>query len=116
MTYILSLSLSLSLYFFLLLLYYYNDLYSLLSLSLSPSIFVSSYFSQIGFDSVFFARNDYADKALRLNTSQMEMIWEGSQSLGNVADIFTGVLYHHYVPPPGFCFDSFCSDPPIMVT
>ena len=65
---------------------------------------------------MFFARNDYADKALRLNTSQMEMIWEGSQSLGNVADIFTGVLYHHYVPPPGFCFDSFCSDPPIMVT
>lgn len=64
---------------------------------------------------MFFARNDYADKARRLNTSEMEMIWKSSQSLGDIADIFTGVLYHHYVPPPGFCFDSFCSDPPFQV-
>uniref|UniRef100_A0A1X7VI80 alpha-mannosidase n=1 Tax=Amphimedon queenslandica TaxID=400682 RepID=A0A1X7VI80_AMPQE len=76
--------------------------------------FQATAFSLIGFDSMFFARNDYADKARRLNTSEMEMIWKSSQSLGDIADIFTGVLYHHYSPPPGFCYDSFCSDPPIQ--
>lgn len=69
----------------------------------------------MGFDSFFFGRIDYDDKRLRLNNSEMEMIWEGSQSLGKIVDIFTGVLYNTYFPPKGFCFDSLCSDPPIMV-
>ena len=69
----------------------------------------------MGFDSLYFSRIDYDDKINRLNTSEMEMIWEGSQSLKELTDIFTGVTYNHYVPPPGFCFDMFCSDQPIMV-
>ena len=72
---------------------------------------------QMGFDGFFLGRIDYADKTLRLNTTEMEMIWQGSVgSLGSIADIFTGVLYNNYAAPHGFCFDSFCSDPPIMVS
>ena len=69
----------------------------------------------MGFDSFFFGRIDYADKALRLNKSEMEIIWQGSQSLGSASDIFTGVLYNHYDPPTGFCFDIKCDNPPIQV-
>ena len=25
-------------------------------------------------------------------------------------DLFTGALFHAYSPPPGFCFDSLCTD------
>ena len=69
----------------------------------------------MGFDSFFFARIDYADKTLRLNKSELEIIWQGSQSLSFASDIFTGVLYDHYNPPSGFCFDIKCQDPPIQV-
>ena len=69
----------------------------------------------MGFDSFFFGRIDYDDKALRLNKSEMEIIWQGSQSLSSASDIFTGVLYNHYDPPTGFCFDIKCEDPPIQV-
>ena len=70
----------------------------------------------MGFDGFFFGRIDYADKHLRLNTSTMEMIWRGSQSLKEASDIFTGVLYNGYGAPKGFCFDAKCGDPPIQVS
>lgn len=70
----------------------------------------------MGFDGFFFARIDYDDKNRRLNTSTMETIWRGSaRSLKQLSDIFTGVLYAHYGPPEGFCFDQFCGDDPIQV-
>ena len=46
----------------------------------------------------------------------MEMVWRPSTSLGAQAEIFTGVLFTGYGPPPGLCFDTFCTDPPIQVT
>lgn len=33
---------------------------------------------------------------------------------GGASDIFTGVLYNTYSPPPGFCFDVLCDDEPIV--
>ena len=63
-----------------------------------------------------FGRIDYDDLANRKNTSEMQTIWRSSSSLGSVADIFTEVLYRVYYPPPGFCFDTKCADPPIMVS
>ncbi|XP_019849873.1 PREDICTED: lysosomal alpha-mannosidase-like, partial [Amphimedon queenslandica] len=79
------------------------------------SSFQATAFSLMGFDGFFLGRIDYADKALRLNTTEMELIWEGSAgSLGSIADIFTGVLYNNYAAPHGFCFDAVCTDPPIM--
>ena len=35
--------------------------------------------------------------------------------VGEASELFTGVLYNHYVPPPGFCFDEMCNDEPFMV-
>lgn len=34
---------------------------------------------------------------------------------GPSSDLFSGVLYHGYNPPPGFCWDTLCTDDPIMV-
>ena len=69
----------------------------------------------MGFDGFYFARIDYADKKNRIDKKEMEMVWRGSSSLAESAEIFTGVLYHHYNPPDGFCFDQSCTDPPIQV-
>ena len=46
----------------------------------------------------------------------MEMIWRGSRNYEEKSQIFTGVLYNGYNPPPGFCYDEFCEDPPIQVS
>ena len=77
--------------------------------------YVIFYSSQMGFNSVFFARLDFIEKYVRYYTSELEMIWQNSLSLGRSTDIFTGILYPHYNSPIGFCFDKLCSDPPIMV-
>ena len=69
----------------------------------------------MGFDGFFFGRIDYQDKLKRLNETTMEMLWSGSKSLGPAVDIFSGVTYNLYQPPPGFCFDIYCSDPEIRV-
>ena len=44
----------------------------------------------------------------------MEMVWNGSDVLGNSSWLFTGALFNGYGPPKGFCFDIFCDDEPIM--
>jgi len=44
----------------------------------------------------------------------MEMVWRGSRNYEEQSQIFTGVLYNGYNPPPGFCYDEFCEDPPIQ--
>ncbi|CAI8011181.1 Lysosomal alpha-mannosidase [Geodia barretti] len=75
---------------------------------------MASIHSQLGMDGFFFARIDYDDKNQRLSDKTMEMVWQSSQSLGAAGDIFTGVLYYFYGPPPGFCFDVRCSDQPIQ--
>ena len=33
---------------------------------------------------------------------------------GPAADLFTSILYSHYGPPPGFCFDITCDDVPFI--
>lgn len=74
----------------------------------------ASLFAQMSFQGFFFARLHYADMKKRTNEQKMELIWQGSRSLGNMSNIFTGILYHHYSPPNGFCFDVLCDDPPIQ--
>lgn len=71
-------------------------------------------FARMGFDGMFFGRLDYQDKMHRLSKLSAEMLWHGSANLGEEADLFTGVLYNNYGPPPGFCFDILCSDEPII--
>ena len=72
---------------------------------------------QMGYDGFFFARIDYDDFESRKRRVAMEMVWRGSASLGSESDLFTGVLFYGYGPPPGFCFDHRChsADPPIQV-
>ncbi|XP_019622068.1 PREDICTED: lysosomal alpha-mannosidase-like [Branchiostoma belcheri] len=74
----------------------------------------ASLFAQMGFDGFFFGRLDYQDKANRLKYQNMEEIWRASpDDLGPAADLFTGALYNHYVPPGGLCFDIGCGDQPV---
>ncbi|XP_065335492.1 lysosomal alpha-mannosidase-like isoform X2 [Cloeon dipterum] len=70
----------------------------------------ASLMAQIGFDGLFFGRLDKDDKKNRMDHKSMEMIWRGSKNIGEDGDLFTGVLYNHYSPPRGFCFDVWCSD------
>lgn len=74
----------------------------------------ASLFAQMAFDGFFFARIDYQDFAKRANHSTLELVWRGSQSLGSELDIFTGVTWHGYGPPSGFCYDTRCGDTPIQ--
>ncbi|XP_066563843.1 lysosomal alpha-mannosidase isoform X2 [Amia ocellicauda] len=74
----------------------------------------ASLFAQMGFDGFFFGRLDYQDKAQRMRSRTMEMLWRASESLvPSNADLFTGVLPNGYNPPAGFCWDQLCDDPPI---
>ncbi|MPC27361.1 Lysosomal alpha-mannosidase [Portunus trituberculatus] len=78
------------------------------------SLWQASIFAQMGFDGLFFGRLDHDDKSHRWDTRTMELMWQGSQNLGEAAWLFTGVLPRGYSPPVGFCFDILCSDEPIM--
>lgn len=73
------------------------------------------FFSEMGFDSVFFARGDFGDKNKRLNDLEMEWVWRpNSKSLGNDIQLFTHYLYDHYCYPSGFWFDVFVNDEDVI--
>lgn len=61
--------------------------------------------AELGFDSLFFARIDYQDRAKRKDKKGLEVVWRGSKSLGSTAQIFTGIFPVHYDPPTGFYFE-----------
>ena len=45
----------------------------------------------------------------------MEFVWRPFfKSLGTSTQIFTHVLYNHYSPPTGLCFDVRCNDDPFV--
>lgn len=58
--------------------------------------------SQMGYDSTFFARNDYQDYLNRLQHRSLEMLW--STSALNES-IFAGLLFFGYGAPPTFNWD-----------
>ncbi|XP_071733945.1 probable alpha-mannosidase At5g13980 isoform X1 [Rutidosis leptorrhynchoides] len=57
--------------------------------------------AEVGFDSVFFGRIDYQDRAKRKGDKSLEVIWRGSKSLGSSSQIFAGAFPENYEPPPG---------------
>ncbi|KAK2974187.1 hypothetical protein RJ640_021478 [Escallonia rubra] len=61
--------------------------------------------AEVGFDSLFFARIDYQDRAKRTNERGLEVIWQASKSLGSSARIFAGAFPEGYNPPMGFNFE-----------
>ena len=48
---------------------------------------------QLGFDSLFFARIDYQDRAKRKNEKSLEVIWRGSKSFGSSAQVSLVCLF-----------------------
>ncbi|XP_023924146.1 alpha-mannosidase At3g26720 [Quercus suber] len=70
--------------------------------------------AELGFDSLFFARIDYQDRAKRLNDKSLEIVWRGSKSLASSSQIFTGIFPRHYDPPDGFTFEINDVSPPIQ--
>jgi len=52
---------------------------------------MASMFAQMGFDGLFFGRLDYQDKDERLMTQKSEMIWHGSENLGNFSILVLSV-------------------------
>ncbi|KAK2983332.1 hypothetical protein RJ640_016070, partial [Escallonia rubra] len=61
--------------------------------------------AEVGFDSFFYGRIDYQDRAKRKNEKSLEVIWRGSKSLGSSAQIFAGAFPEAYEPPDGFYFE-----------
>lgn len=57
--------------------------------------------AEVGFDSFFYGRIDYQDRAKRKNEKSLEVVWQGSRSLGSSAQIFAGAFPENYEPPPG---------------
>ncbi|GMN57390.1 hypothetical protein TIFTF001_026498 [Ficus carica] len=70
--------------------------------------------AELGFDSLFFARIDYQDRAKRLKDKTLEVVWQGSRSLSWSSQIFTGIFPRHYDPPDGFTFEINDVSPPIQ--
>lgn len=62
--------------------------------------------AEVGFDSLFFARIDYQDRAKRRDEKRLEVVWQGSKSGGSSSQIFAGSFYQgNYEPPTGFYFE-----------
>ncbi|KAJ8435417.1 hypothetical protein Cgig2_001069 [Carnegiea gigantea] len=78
--------------------------------------------AEVGFDSLFFARIDYQDRQKRMDEKSLEVVWQGSKSLGATAEatlylclclscinqflIFTGAFWQgNYEPPDSFHFE-----------
>ncbi|ESW33614.1 hypothetical protein PHAVU_001G084700 [Phaseolus vulgaris] len=61
--------------------------------------------AEVGFDSLFFGRIDYQDRAKRKKEKSLEVIWQGSKSLGSSSQIFAGAFPENYEPPSGFYFE-----------
>ncbi|XP_061344400.1 probable alpha-mannosidase At5g13980 [Gastrolobium bilobum] len=61
--------------------------------------------AEVGFDSLFFARIDYQDRAKRKDEKTLEVVWQGSKSLGSSAQIFSGAFPENYEPPSNFYYE-----------
>ncbi|KAK6912903.1 Glycoside hydrolase family 38, N-terminal domain [Dillenia turbinata] len=70
--------------------------------------------AELGFDSLFFARIDYQDRAKRKDGKTLEVVWQGSKSLDSSSQIFTSIFPRHYDPPDGFTFEINDVSPPIQ--
>ena len=57
---------------------------------------MASLFALFNFDGLFFSRLDYEDRQLRSKSKNLEMVWRGSDDLGQTSDIFTSAMYLGY--------------------
>ncbi|XP_024023141.1 probable alpha-mannosidase At5g13980 isoform X2 [Morus notabilis] len=61
--------------------------------------------AEVGFDSFFFGRIDYQDRAKRKNEKSLEVVWRGSKTLGSSSQIFAGAFPENYEPPSNFYYE-----------
>ncbi|KAK4374664.1 hypothetical protein RND71_005341 [Anisodus tanguticus] len=61
--------------------------------------------AEVGFDSLFFGRIDYQDRAKRKAEKSLEVVWQSSKSLSSSTQIFAGAFPENYEPPSGFYFE-----------
>ena len=59
-----------------------------------------------------FCAKIFRDKIRRSSSKEMEMIW--STNKNGTQNLFTGINYNIYAPPPGFCWDLICNDEPLV--
>ena len=59
-------------------------------------------------------RDDLYNEVVRALTQSREMLWKPSKNLGKNVDIFTGMLPNCYGTFRDLCFDSECSDDPMI--
>ncbi len=65
---------------------------------------MAALFAGMGFDALFFARQDYQDIAQRVKTNTLEHMWQASEELGTRGDLLTGMMKDHY----GLLRECFC--------
>lgn len=78
-----------------------HNLYSLFDVWALGS-YVPEILLQLGFDSLFFARIDYQDRARRKDEKTLEVVWQGSKSLLSTSQVrglkFFGISFvFHFV-------------------
>ncbi|XP_064076127.1 lysosomal alpha-mannosidase-like [Vanessa tameamea] len=71
----------------------------------------ASLMAQMGYDGLFINPISFDDEIIRMDRKALDFVWRGSDDLGPETDIYTHKLFDGYWSPPGFCFDSMCSDP-----
>ncbi|KAF7495939.1 Lysosomal alpha-mannosidase [Sarcoptes scabiei] len=57
---------------------------------------LASLFSQMNYDALYFARQDYQDRNQRMSTKTLEHVWKVSDDLGT--ELFTGMMVDGYGP------------------
>ncbi|KAJ4728880.1 Alpha-mannosidase [Melia azedarach] len=70
--------------------------------------------AEVGFDSLFFSRIDYQDRAKRKDEKTLEVVWRASNTLGSSAQIFTGIFPENYEPPSGNFYFEVNDNSPIV--
>ncbi|XP_076960936.1 putative alpha-mannosidase At5g13980 [Bidens hawaiensis] len=70
--------------------------------------------AEVGFDSLFFGRIDYQDRAKRKEDKNLEVIWRASKSLGSSSQIFAGAFPENYEPPPGGFYFEVNDESPVV--
>ncbi|XP_046975975.1 lysosomal alpha-mannosidase-like [Vanessa cardui] len=75
----------------------------------------ASLMAQMGYDGLFINPISFDDEIIRMDRKGLDFLWRGSDDLGPKTDIYTHKLFDGYWSPPGFCFDSMCSDP-LLIT
>ncbi|KAL5717335.1 alpha-mannosidase [Ranunculus cassubicifolius] len=71
--------------------------------------------AEVGFDSFFFGRIDYQDRAKRKDDKSLEFIWQGSKTFGSSAQIFAGAFPENYEPPTSTFYFEVNDGSPIIV-